>query len=122
MTQTPPPVGPYTPVLRAGDWIVCSGQVGQVEGRLVDGGVAGQVAQAVANLAAVLHSQGADLSTVVKTTVFLTSMDDYAVMNGAYTAAFGTHRPARSAVAVAALPMGALVEIEAWAYVGSPSV
>jgi 2-iminobutanoate/2-iminopropanoate deaminase len=112
------PVGPYTPVVRAGDWLVCSGQVGLRDGRLVDGGVPAQTAQAVANVAALLDGEGASLTDVVKTTVFLTDIADYAAMNDAYTAAFGDHRPARSAVAVAGLPVGALVEIEAWAHTG----
>ena len=113
-----PPLGPYTPIVRAGDWLICSGQVGQQDGKLVDGGVEAQVTQAVANLAGLLASQGADLTSVVKTTVFLADIADYPVMNTAYVAAFASHRPARSAFAVAALPMGAAVEIEAWAYVG----
>ena len=114
------PVGPYTPLVRAGGWLVASGQLGLVGGALVDGGVAEQLRQAVANLADLLAGAGAGLADVVKTTVFLTDMADYATMNGAYTAAFGDHRPARSAVAVAGLPLGALVEIEAWAWVGEP--
>ena len=109
------PIGPYTPIVRAGDWLVVSGQVGQVDGALVEGGVQGQVTQAVANLAHLLDGEGASLTDVVKTTVFLTDIADYAAMNEAYTAAFGDHRPARSAVAVAGLPLGALVEVEAWA-------
>ena len=112
------PVGPYTPLVRAGGWLVASGQLGLVGGALVDGDVAEQLRQAVANLADLLAGAGAGLADVVKTTVFLTDMADYATMNGAYTAAFGDHRPARSAVAVAGLPLGALVEIEAWAWVG----
>ena len=111
------PVGPYTPIVRAGEWLVVSGQVGLGESGLADG-VAAQVTQAVANLRGLLEGEGASLDDVVKTTVFLVDMDDYAVMNEAYTAAFGDHRPARSAVAVAALPIGALVEVEAWARVG----
>jgi 2-iminobutanoate/2-iminopropanoate deaminase len=110
------PVGPYTPIVRAGDWLICSGQVGLKDGALVDGGVAGQLTQAVANLAALLEGEGAGLSAIAKTTVFLTDISDYAVMNETYVAAFGDHRPARSAVAVAALPIGAAVEIEAWAW------
>ena len=109
---------PYTPVVRAGDWLVCSGQIGMAEGRLADGGLRAELAQAVANLAAVLSGEGASLSQVVKTTVFLTHMSDYDVMNAAYVQAFGDHRPARTAVAVAGLPFGALVELEAWAYTG----
>ncbi len=112
------PVGPYTPIVRTGDWLVCSGQVGIVDGALVDGGLEAQTVQALANLESLLHGEGASLPDVVKTTVFLTDMGDYTVMNQIYIAAFGDHRPARSAVAVAALPLGALVEIEAWARVG----
>jgi 2-iminobutanoate/2-iminopropanoate deaminase len=112
------PVGPYTPVVRAGPWVVCSGQVGIRDGKLVDG-LAAQVAQAVANIEALLAGEGAGLNTVVKTTVFLADIADYAAMNDAYVAAFGDHRPARSAFAVAGLPLGARVEIEAWAYLSS---
>ncbi len=114
----PRPVGPYTPVIRAGDWLICSGQVGLRNGRLVEGGVAAQAAQCVANVEALLQEHGAELASVVKTTVFMTDIADYAAVNDAYTAGFGDHRPARSAVAVAGLPIGALVEIEAWAYIG----
>jgi 2-iminobutanoate/2-iminopropanoate deaminase len=117
MTDTPRPVGPYTPVVHAGGWLVCSGQLGLRDGTLA-AGVGAQVTQAVANLAALLAGEGAALSAVVKTTVFLSDIADYPAMNDAYTAAFGDHRPARSAFAVAGLPLGALVEIEAWAYVG----
>ncbi|HEX5265167.1 MAG TPA: RidA family protein [Acidimicrobiales bacterium] len=114
------PVGPYTPIVRAGDWLVCSGQIGLSEGRLADGALQGQLTQALANLAALLESEGATLADVVKTTVYLTHMSDYAGMNEAYVEAFGDHRPARSAVAVAGLPLGALVEVEAWAYKPAP--
>jgi 2-iminobutanoate/2-iminopropanoate deaminase len=116
---TPTPVGPYTPVVRAGGWLVCSGQVGLAGGKLVEGGVAAQVTQAVANIDALLQSQGTSLTSVVKTTVCLADIADFSVMNEAYVAAFGDHRPARSAFAVAALPLGAAVEIEAWAWVGA---
>ncbi|MGE4567232.1 MAG: Rid family hydrolase, partial [Acidimicrobiales bacterium] len=74
--------------------------------------------QALENLEQVLATAGATMADVVKTTVFLVDMADYAVMNDLYCAAFGDHRPARSAVAVAALPLGAQVEIEAQAYLG----
>jgi 2-iminobutanoate/2-iminopropanoate deaminase len=86
------------------------------EGVLVNGGVADQTRQALANLAALLVGEGADLSSVIKTTVFLRHMSDYAAMNHAYVEAFADHRPARAAVGVAGLPVNALVEIEAWAY------
>jgi 2-iminobutanoate/2-iminopropanoate deaminase len=86
------------------------------DGALVDGGVAAETTQAVANLAGLLESEGAALTDIVKTTVFLTDMADFAAMNEAYVAAFGDHRPARSTIGVAALPLaGAAVEIEAWA-------
>jgi 2-iminobutanoate/2-iminopropanoate deaminase len=110
-------VGPYTPIVRAGEWLVVSGQVG-LRGEHLAEGVKGQTTQAVANLRALLEGEGASLTDVVKTTVFLAHIGDYSPMNEAYTAAFGAHRPARSAVAVAALPLGALVEVEAWARVG----
>ena len=71
---------------------------------------------ALANMASLLKGEGAELSSVVKTTVFLRHMSDYAAMNDAYLEVFGDHRPARAAVGVAGLPLSALVEIEAWAY------
>jgi 2-iminobutanoate/2-iminopropanoate deaminase len=114
----PGPVGPYTPVVRAGQWLVVSGQVGLKDGRLVEGGVGAQLRQALRNLASLLSEHGAGLQDVVKTTVFMTSIGDYAAVNEAYALEFGDHRPARSAVAVAGLPLGALVEVEAWAFVG----
>jgi 2-iminobutanoate/2-iminopropanoate deaminase len=112
------PVGPYTPVVRAGDWLVVSGQIGVRDGNLVRGGTQAELNQALANLSALLEAEGASMSNVVKTTVYLRHIDDYAVMNEAYVNAFGDHRPARAAVAVAGLPLGALVEVEAWAYTG----
>ena len=113
------PVGPYTPIVRAGDWLFVSGQVGLLDGALVSGGMAGELKQALANLKALLEREGASLADVVKTTVFLRHMSDYAPMNEIYIDAFGDHRPARSAIAVAELPIGALVEVEAWAYRGA---
>jgi 2-iminobutanoate/2-iminopropanoate deaminase len=110
------PVGPYTPIVRAGDLLVVSGQLGLVDGKMVSGGVAEETTQAIANLAALLEGEGASLTDVVKTTVFLRHMRDFPIMNEAYAAAFGDHRPARSAFAVAELPMVALVEVEAWAH------
>lgn len=110
------PVGPYRPIVRAGDWLVVSGQVGIRDGALVSGGIQAEVTQALANVADLLAGEGAVLEDVVKTTVFLRHMRDYPLMNEAYVAAFGDHRPARAAVAVAELPLHALVEIEAWAH------
>ena len=117
------PIGPYSPIVSAGSWLICSGQLGLApsEGAppaLVEGGVIAQLRQALANAAALLDGVGADLTAVAKTTVFLTSMADYPAVNDAYAEFFGPHRPARSVVAVAGLPMGALVEVEVWAYRG----
>jgi 2-iminobutanoate/2-iminopropanoate deaminase len=119
MPESPKPVGPYTPVVRAGGWLICSGQVGLKDGALVKGGVTAQVTQAVGNIRTLLAEHGAALANVVKTTVFLADIDDFGAMNEAYLGAFAGHRPARSAVAVAGLPLGALVEVEAWAWVGA---
>lgn len=110
------PLGPYTPAVRAGDWIIVSGQLGVRDGALVDGGVAGQTSQAVSNLAAQLAGMGASLADVAKTLCFLTDMDTFATFNEAYVAGFGDARPARSTIGVASLPLGGAVEIEAWAY------
>jgi 2-iminobutanoate/2-iminopropanoate deaminase len=108
------PIGPYSAIVRAGDWLICSGQLGLADGRLVDG-VSAQTTQAIQNAEALLAGHGASLTDVVKTLVFLTDMADYDAMNDAYVAAFGDHRPARSAVGVAALPRGGRVEVEVWA-------
>ena len=121
------PVGPYTPVLRAGDFLFVSGQIGLVEvdtvdgpvvGSLAEGGVEAQATQALSNLRTQLEANGATMDQVVKATVFLTDMGNFASINEVYCAAFGDHRPARSCVAVAALPIGALFEVEAIAHVG----
>jgi len=112
------PVGPYSPVARAGGWLVVSGQIGIDDGALVTGGMRAELRQALENLRALLEGEGASMGDVVKTTVFMRHMDDYAAMNEIYVEAFGEHRPARAAVAVAGLPMGALVEVEAWAFRG----
>ncbi|MEM1333128.1 MAG: RidA family protein [Actinomycetota bacterium] len=110
------PLGPYTPVVRAGDFVHVSGQGGLRDGVLVEGGVAAEATQAMANMAALLDSEGCTLDDLVKTTVFLVDMDDYATLNEAYMAALGDHRPARSCVAVCELPAGFRVEIEGIAH------
>ena len=110
------PLGPYTPAVRAGDWIIVSGQLGLVDGALVEGGVPAQTAQAVENLKSQLASMGATVADVAKTLCFLTDMETFAAFNDAYVAGFGDSRPARSTIGVAALPAGAAVEIEAWAF------
>ncbi|MCU1493916.1 MAG: endoribonuclease [Acidimicrobiaceae bacterium] len=118
MTALPRVAGPYSSVVRAGDFLVCSGQLGAVDGVLADG-LSAQVRQAVANVASVLGTEGATLDDVVKTTVFMVDIVDFDAMNDAYLEAFGDRRPARTAVAVRALPLGAVVEIEAWAFLPS---
>lgn len=113
------PVGAYTPIVRAGEWLVASGQIGQVDGDIVPGGFKDEVGTALDNLEALLAQEGAALSDVVKTTVFLRHMGDYALLNEVWVERFGDRPPARSAFAVSELPLHALVEIEAWAYVGA---
>ena len=110
------PLGPYSPFVRAGDFVIVSGQGGMLDGRIVEGGVGAQTTQTMANVAARLAEAGAELGDVVKTLCFLTDMGTFAEFNDAYAAAFGDHRPARSTVEVSALPGGMAVEVEAWAY------
>jgi 2-iminobutanoate/2-iminopropanoate deaminase len=115
-TSAPKPLGPYTPVVRAGDWVIVSGQLGIKDGVLVPGGVAGQTTQAVKNLKERLKEAGVSIHDIAKTLCFLTDMDTFATFNEAYVAGFDGARPARSTIGVAALPFGGAVEIEAWAY------
>jgi 2-iminobutanoate/2-iminopropanoate deaminase len=116
--SAPPVAGPYSPAVRAGDWLVLAGQVGldPAAGAIVAGGVEAQARQVMANIAAVLGDCGAALTDIAKTTIFVTDIAQFATVNAVYAAALGEHRPARSTVQVAALPGGAEVEIEAWAY------
>ena len=111
----PRAIGPYSQALRAGGFLFTAGQVGfdPTTGELVDGGIAEQTRQVLQNIRAILEAGGSGLAQVVKTTVFLVDMADFGAMNEVYAEAFGAHRPARSTVAVAALPRGARVEIEA---------
>jgi 2-iminobutanoate/2-iminopropanoate deaminase len=117
--MTTPPRPPYSPIVRAGDWLIVSGQVGLVGAELVPGGVQAEFTQAIANMTALLEQEGASLADVRKTTVFLRHMRDYPLVNEIYATAFSEPYPARSAVAVSELPFVALVEIEAWAHVGA---
>ena len=115
MNDAPNPTGlPYTPSMRAGDWVVVSGQVGLADGRIVDG-IEAQTRQALVNLADQLASHGLTMQDVVKTTCFLADLEQFGAFNAVYAEAFGEPRPARSAFQVARLPFDALVEIEAWA-------
>jgi 2-iminobutanoate/2-iminopropanoate deaminase len=114
------PLAPYSPaILVEGKLLYTSGQVGidPSIGKLVEGGVAAQAKQVMENLKVLLEGAGASFDTVIKTTVFLADMADYGVVNEIYGAYFSDEPPARSAVQVAGLPIGALVEIEAIALV-----
>ncbi len=110
----PNAVGPYSHAVVAGDYVFCSGQVplDPATSELVTGDIAVQTNRILDNLAAVLAAAGSGLDRVVKTTVFLADIGDFAAMNDAYAKRFGDHRPARSTIGVAALPRGARVEIE----------
>lgn len=107
---------PYTPVVRAGDWVIVSGQLGMKDGALVKGGVPAQTAQAIVNLKAQLATMGATVNDIAKTLCFLTDMDTFGLFNEVYARDFGKARPARSTIGVKELPFGGAVEIEAWAY------
>ena len=109
-----PPAGPFSPAIRAGDSIYLSGQIGEdpVTGRLVDGDVEQQTEQIFRNAEAVLHAAGKTLADVVKVGVFLTDIKDFQVMNSVYSRRFEPPYPARTTVAVAALPLGAAIEID----------
>jgi 2-iminobutanoate/2-iminopropanoate deaminase len=116
--SAPAVAGPYSAAVRAGDWLVLAGQVpiDPATGKLVDGDAAAHCRQVLANVAAVLADCGAAFTDVAKTTVFVTDLGDFGAVNEEYAAAFGDHKPARATVQVAALPLGAKVEIEAWAF------
>lgn len=118
--QAPAAIGPYSQAVRVGSFVFTAGQIGldPKTGQLVADDVAAQTRQVMANLAAVLTAAGSNLGQVVKTTIFLTDMADFAAVNAVYGEFFPAEPPARSTVAVAALPRGARVEIEAIAFVG----
>ena len=107
----PAPLGPYTPAVVANGFVYTSGQLGLAGDELADG-LEAQVRHGIANLSALLDEHGASLNTVVKTTVFLTRLDDIAGMNDVYASAFASPCPARSTVEIDRLPNGMLVEIE----------
>ena len=117
--KAPKALGPYSVANRYGDLVFTAGQVGldPQTGELVPGGVEAETRQVFTNLNHVLEAAGASLSSVVKTTVFLRDMNDFARMNAIYGQYFMDNYPARSTVQVAALPKGAAVEIEAIAIV-----
>ncbi len=113
--NAPAAVGPYSQGTRTGQFVYTAGQIplDSATGKMVEGGIEAQTRQSLTNLKAVLEAGGASLDSVMKTTVFLLDMGEFAAMNGVYAEFFGENPPARSAVQVAALPLGARVEIEA---------
>lgn len=114
-SSAPAAIGPYSQAVKSGNTLYTSGQLGMdpVSGELVSGDVKDQAVQALKNLKAVLAEAGATAENVVKVTVFILDMAEFQIVNGVYAEIFGTEPPARSCVAVAALPKGARVEIEA---------
>ena len=117
--QSPPAIGPYSQAIKIGGFIFCSGQVGKdpKTNTFIEGGIESQTKQILENLKAVLSGAGADLSDVVKTTVYLKDVDDFPKMNEVYTSYFQKPYPARATVEVARLPQDALIEIECIAYI-----
>jgi len=112
--SAPKAIGPYSQAVTAGDLVFCSGQVplDPETMTLIEGDVAAQTRQVFNNLSAVLAAADVSLQQVVKTTVFLQDMNDFAEMNAIYAECFGAHKPARATVQVAKLPLGASVEID----------
>jgi len=116
--KAPAAVGPYSQAVKAGGFLFISGQLGidPERGRLVEGGIEEQTKMALKNIEAILSEVGSNMDALVKTTVYLKSIEDFAKMNGVYEGFFSSDFPARAAFEVANLPLGALVEIEAVAY------
>jgi 2-iminobutanoate/2-iminopropanoate deaminase len=113
--NAPAAIGPYSQGVRIGHLVYTAGQIplDPATGQLVDGDIAAQTEQVLRNLSGVLEAGGSSLTRVIKTTVFLRTMDDFAAMNGVYGRYFAENPPARTTVAVIGLPLNALVEIEA---------
>ncbi len=112
--EAPQAIGPYSQALKVGGFLFTSGQIAidPATGQVIEGDIAAQTDRVMKNLAAILKAGGLSLQRVVKTTVFLKSMGDFATMNEVYGRHFGEHRPSRSTVEVARLPKDVLVEIE----------
>jgi 2-iminobutanoate/2-iminopropanoate deaminase len=118
--SAPAAIGPYSQAIIANGFVYTAGQIplDPASGQLVEGDIAEQTRRVMQSLQAILEAAGASLQTVVKTTVFLQDMNDFAAMNGVYAEYFGNHKPARSTVQAARLPRDVKVEIEAIAVVG----
>jgi 2-iminobutanoate/2-iminopropanoate deaminase len=117
--QAPAAVGPYSQAVQIGDLVYSAGQIPLVPetGKIVEGGIEVQTRQVMQNLSAVLEAAGTNLSNVIKTTIFVTDLADFAAINQVYGSFFEVDPPARSTVQVAALPLGAQIEIEVMAVV-----
>lgn len=112
--SVPKAIGPYSPIVVKNNMAFCSGQVGvNPETAELESGIENQTKQTLENLKSVLESEGFSLSQVVKTTVYLKNINDFAKMNEIYATYFSENKPARSTIGVADLPKGALIEIEA---------
>ena len=112
--KAPQAIGPYSQAIRVGGMLFTSGQIAlRADGTFVEGDVVAQTQQVLQNLQAVLEAGGSSISQVVKTTIFLSTMDDFQAINAIYGDFFGEHKPARSTIAVKGLPRNALIEIEA---------
>lgn len=113
--KAPAAIGPYSQAVRAGDYLFCSGQIPLLPetGEMVAGGIAEQTRQVLMNLSAVLDAAGVDFSAVAKTTIYLADLADFAVVNEIYAGFCSDPAPARATVQVAALPKGALIEVDA---------
>lgn len=118
--DAPQAIGPYSQAIISGDLVYTAGQIAidPSTKEVVEGGVAEQTERVMHNLRAILEAAGSSLGSVVKTTVFLSDMGDFAAMNEVYARHFGNHKPARSTVQAARLPKDVMVEIEAIARVG----
>ncbi len=121
--RAPRAIGPYAQAVKSGDFVFCSGQIAldPQTGELVQGGVEAQTRKVLENLTAVLEAAGASWNEVVRTTIYLIDLGDFAVVNQIYAEAAGASPPARATVQVAALPRGALVEIDAIAHLNTVS-
>ena len=117
--KAPKAIGPYSQAIKCGDMVYCSGQIGldPATGTLVDGGISAQTTQALLNLGNVLNAAGSGFANVAKVTIYMVDLKDFAAVNEIYAKSFPDIKPARSTVQVAALPKGALIEIECMATV-----
>ena len=118
--SAPAAIGPYSQAIKAGGFLYCSGQIPLIPGtgELVQGGIAEQTVQALDNLCQVLTAAGVDFSAVVKSTIYLVDLNDFTIVNDIYAGYCADIAPARVMVEVAGLPKGALVEIDAIAWLG----